>query len=420
MIHYLIYKVGVLIRNRRIFVHQKRLDEEYSLTHKQLTILQEEKLKKLLKIAQDKSPYYKDKLKNIDISTFTLNDLNRLPILSKSELRDNIENISINDGGKSFVSETSGTSGNPLVFSRCADWDAAHRAAITRGLALHGIKPWDRSLYLWGFIFSPLKKIKTRVLDWLQNRYRIFSYKNESISEVNTILKKVKYIEGYSSVVNQIAMNVINGNERFPNIQAVKCTSEKIFPSYHANIRKAFGVSLISEYGAAETGIIAFSCKEGKMHVIEENIILENIDGKAIVTNLYSFNMPVIRYELGDFITVSNGKCKCGRHTLIVDEVTGRIGKDIQGYNYNYPSLYLYYIFKNLALNYNLEFSYQVIQKEKGKLKFVIFDEQEEKYYIDCLSKSIELFLKDDIDYDISFELSRLNEEKLKDFVSYL
>lgn len=420
MIHYIIYKIGVLIRNKRIFAHQKRLDKEFNFTHEQLKVSQEEKLKKLLQIAQDKSNFYKDKLKNIDVNTLTLNDLNKLPILSKSELRDNIENININDCGKLFISETSGTSGNPLVFHRCADWDAAHRAAITRGLSLHDIKPWDKSLYLWGFIFSPLKKIKTRLLDWLQNRYRIFSYNDESISELNIILKKVKYIEGYSSVVNQIAINVIKENKKISNIQAVKCTSEKIFPSYYSNVKKAFGVNIISEYGAAETGIIAFSCKEGKMHVMEENIILEVIDGKAIVTNLYSYNMPIIRYELGDFIKVSNDKCKCGRHTLIVDEVTGRIGKDIQGYHSNYPSLYLYYIFKNLALNYNLEFSYQVIQKEKGKLKFIIFDEQESQYYIECLSKSIELFLKNDVKYDISFELSKINEEKLKDFVSFL
>ena len=50
-------------------------------------------------------------------------------------------------------------------------------------------------------------------------------------------------------------------------IKMVKGTSEKIFKNYHDEVIKAFGSKIISEYGATESGIIAFECPEGNMHI---------------------------------------------------------------------------------------------------------------------------------------------------------
>ena len=84
-------------------------------------------------------------------------------------------------------------------------------------------------------------------------------------------------MHGYSSViyeVAQIALELGYTPKDFPQLKLVKGTSEKIYDYYHDPVREAFGHKIVSEYGAAETGIIAFECPHGKMHVNEEGVII--------------------------------------------------------------------------------------------------------------------------------------------------
>lgn len=64
-------------------------------------------------------------------------------------------------------------------------------------------------------------------------------------------------------------------------------------------MEKAFGAKIISEYGAAESGLIAYECPEcGNMHINMENVIVEESEGEIVVTNLLSRSFPIIRYKL--------------------------------------------------------------------------------------------------------------------------
>ena len=67
------------------------------------------------------------------------------------------------------------------------------------------------------------------------------------------------------------------------NLKMVKGTSEKIYERYQDEIKKAFGQKMISEYGAAETGIIAFECPSGNMHINMEGVIVEEINEEIII-----------------------------------------------------------------------------------------------------------------------------------------
>jgi phenylacetate-CoA ligase len=150
----------------------------------------------------------------------------------------------------------------------------------------------------------------------------------------------------------------------------IKGTSEKIYDSYQEEVKQAFGLKIISEYGAAEAGIIAFECPCGNMHINIENVIVEEENGEIIVTNLLSRSFPIIRYKLGDNIILSKSgfKCECGKNHPVIIDVLGRTGKKIIGYKHVYPSLTLYYVFKNMALNHNATLNYQAIQNERGHI----------------------------------------------------
>jgi phenylacetate-CoA ligase len=200
----------------------------------------------------------------------------------------------------------------------------------------------------------------------------------------------------------------------------VKGTSEKIVEAYQEEIQKAFGQRMINEYGAAETGIIAFECKSGHMHLNMEGVIVEEIGHEIVVTNLQMHAFPMIRYKLGDYIKLApkNKKCECGMQHLIIEEVTGRIGQTVYGKNNTYPSLYFYYIFKNLALKQTLLLTYQVVQEEKGKLIFLIEQHLDGKELIH-LENEIGVYFKNDLEFKIEHSQNlTAHNKKLKSFIS--
>jgi phenylacetate-coenzyme A ligase PaaK-like adenylate-forming protein len=100
-------------------------------------------------------------------------------------------------------------------------------------------------------------------------------------------------------------------------------------------IERAFGCPAVNEYGASECMSIAFSCPEGWLHVNADWVLLEPVDGDyrptipgdasttVLVTNLANRVQPIIRYDLGDSVTVHAEPCACG-NPLPAIRVDGR------------------------------------------------------------------------------------------------
>jgi phenylacetate-CoA ligase len=323
---------------------------------------------------------------------------------------------------KLFLSDTSGTSGKTLKFYRNEEWDSCNRAAMFRGYSWYNVDPWERNGYLWGYNFDRKEKIKTKIFDFLQNRFRMFSYDEKEILIFAKKLKYARYIAGYSSMIYEIAkiINKYKISNNY-NLKMIKGTSEKIYDSYQNEIIKAFGKKMINEYGAAESGLIAFECPEGTMHINIENVLIEEENNEIIVTNLLSKSFPIIRYKLGDYIKLApeDYKCSCGIQHPAIIEVLGRVGKKIEGKNYSFPSLSLYYVFKNLSIKYDIILNYQAIQKEKGEVELRI--EQKNNNYEEFLIKELKKYFNNDINFIISWD-QKMHEgnQKLIDFISYI
>ena len=425
MLHKLLYNLGERLRNpsiRKWFAFLKA-SEKWSI--EQLESYQLEQLRELIAFAKANSEYYKEQFKNIDVASFSsLEDIKQLPLLSKSDVIEHNEAIHTKHSFKKvFTATTSGSSGDPLVYKREEEADSFNRASIFRGYSWHNVQPWERNGYFWGFDFSGFKRFKVSVLDALQNRFRVFDYKEKAFNQFVKKLQNAKYIHGYSSMIYQSAKLINDKNLPKPtHLKMVKGTSEKIYDSYKEEIKKAFGVPIISEYGAAETGIIAFECEHGQMHLNMEGVIVEEVDHQIVVTNLQMKAFPIIRYQLGDYIElVSDNKvCTCGKAHYILEEITGRIGENVYGKKEIYPSLYFYYIFKNLGKKHNLKLTYQIIQKEKGILIFNLKETLTDKQEL-LLKQEIYNYFTDDITYNIYQNVKKtVVKGKTKSFISYI
>lgn len=418
MIFKIVYKLGAYFTNPNLFRMLKDMEGSDFSSRDNVQHIQKNKIFKLLSFVKLNSIYYSNKINNCD-------RLYEVDVISKNEIIQNRDSLVTCYHKKVKWVETSGTSGEALCFPKSVDWDTINRAVMFKYYSWYGVKPWDRNGYFWGFNNKGIRKYRTYFLDLLQNRFRLFSYEK---NEVEKFLKKLKgavFLHGYSSMIYETAKLAIELGytpSHFPKLKMIKGTSEKIYPYYQEVVIKAFGKKIISEYGAAETGIIAFECPDGNMHINDENVFVEvDENNEIIVTNLNSFSFPIVRYKLGDYVeTSSYEKCGCGRKSDIIDEIKGRVGKKIFGKNTLYPSLTLYYIFKNLALNYNIELQYQGFQKEIGKLD-LRFSIKIKKELHSLILKECYNYFKNDLEVTIvSNYILNNKKSKLKDFITEL
>jgi phenylacetate-coenzyme A ligase PaaK-like adenylate-forming protein len=79
------------------------------------------------------------------------------------------------------------------------------------------------------------------------------------------------------------------------------------------------------------------NCRSQKgIHVFEDLGIMEVVDErhravpdgmpgtKVLLTNLYNFTQPLIRYEVSDLVTMAKGPCPCGSPFRLIRRLSGR------------------------------------------------------------------------------------------------
>ncbi len=100
--------------------------------------------------------------------------------------------------------------------------------------------------------------------------------------------------------------------------------AERLSQSVGERIAASFRCPLRDTYAATEFMGIAFDCRHGRMHVNADWLILEPVDAafrpvspgeashSSLLTNLANRVQPLIRYDLGDRVTVFSTACPCG------------------------------------------------------------------------------------------------------------
>jgi phenylacetate-coenzyme A ligase PaaK-like adenylate-forming protein len=99
---------------------------------------------------------------------------------------------------------------------------------------------------------------------------------------------------------------------------------------------QSIGISSLSNYSAAEVGVIAVECAKhsGHFHIAHSNVIVECDEetgagfdgvrlGRFLVTHLHSYATPIIRYDIGDFGRLEQ-KCACGHDGPVISSIYGR------------------------------------------------------------------------------------------------
>ncbi len=411
------------------------LDEQYSY--------QEKKLKELLIFCNRYVPFYKNFFSktNINPEEISLNNIDQLPIIDKSILRKFSINLTSTASNIAYeMAKTSGSTGTPLHFPKSLTSTAYQLAAMYRGHGWHGVEPGEKEARLWGIPVDPLQRLKTRLIDLALNRFREKKYNLDPDILCDfyrkLIRRKPDYLMGYASMVMQFAkfLRESNLDATQLKLKMVKCTSETIHDEDYDTIKSIFGCQLVCEYGAAETGIIAFQCERGSIHIMSDCCIVEFLEPseelndkslrEVVVTNLYNTAMPIIRYKIGDLVIPSTAKCNCGRNLPIINKIIGRESDIIRSRSgKSWHSIIIYYIMKGYESMYGGVNQYKVIQNDISSLEFLIIPNQnftdESKQYI--ISRCQKEFGREmSITVTPVNYIQREKSGKLRDFISNL
>jgi len=335
--------------NRNTFSAYKSVNQLQTLSRDELRAYQFKKLKELIDYSFEFVPYYKEIFTKLGISPHdvrSIEDLSRLPVLTKADVRENYSNLVSGQYDKKHLLSisTSGSTGTPLIVLSDQEANAWRRAVNWHHHSWWSINIGERGAVIWLQPIEGWRGIFNKRLGFFLNNCNTFLNVSRLTEQEmwkfwrQLHKRKIAYIYGYTSAVTTFARFILRNklNEKEPlNLKTVIITTETLFPSQRECMEKAFSCKVANEYGCSEMGPIAFECPAGSMHISAETYLVEaippyfpkdnGIAGQAVVTFLAQKSMPLIRYVLGDLVHISDRSCACGRSLPIIESVEGRI-----------------------------------------------------------------------------------------------
>ena len=313
--------------------------------------LREKRLKDMVEWARKNSPYYAKLYKDVP-EDFELTDL---PSVNKQELMKNwndwitdrqitladvekfmedMNNIGRKIKKKYMVFTTSGSTGNPLV-SICDSTtnnvmggiSASRSYARKEDLAAF-MKKGKKSIGVFaneGFYLGN-SSIRSRLnkMPWKKRQMAVSS----ALYPIDKIVQQLNEFQpamlgGYPSNLELLIDEVKEGRLTISPV-IIMTGGEYLSDSLRKRLAETFQCYVQTSYSCTEGGTVACECRQQHFHINDDWVIVEPVDaeGKAVpdgvqsekilLTNLYNFTQPYIRYEVTDRVIMHHEKCACG------------------------------------------------------------------------------------------------------------
>ena len=298
------------------------------LSSKDLEEMQVKKIRRLLTFAYDNVPFYHEKLRSAGIKPIDVQrveDIRKIPATSKTELqRTPLNKIVARDVNieKCVKSRTSGSTGLPLTTLASQKTDRFNGTMIYRAYFRNGMRLRDRMAIVKDLSSHPVQyRSWVRYLGLMRTNYvSVFDDPRMQIRFLNR--EKPEIIESYPSSLAIIA-------DFYEDLVTVKprlvfTLGEFLDRRSREIITRVFRTDLYDYYASSEIGLISWECQRHlEYHINADNVLVEFIGedgeclapgekGEIVCTNLFNYEMPLIRYCHEDIGVAVNGNCSCG------------------------------------------------------------------------------------------------------------
>lgn len=275
-------------------------------------------LKKFMKSANETNFWKNRFIKyNVNINSFDLiKEIEKLPILTKDEVKENIEAI-VNPKylKKSIKASTSGTSGSGLVFPYTIEMENKQWAIWWRYRTR-----LDLSINTWMGWFGGRQIINKNSDEIYKTNYFMkqimfnpFHLNKENIHRYHKIIinKKLSWLHGYPSQISLLSYLILEENlEPLNNVKIITLGAENLLENQRNIIRQAFNCKLFQHYGLAE-GVSNISENLENDLIIDQDFaytefIKQSNQYKIIGTSYNNLAFPLIRYDTNDLVTLDD------------------------------------------------------------------------------------------------------------------
>ena len=347
-------------------------------SEEQIKTYQEAQIQKLLSHAKATVPFYKEQ---------TDTNLNNWPVVNKNVLRLNGDGVLSSEYRKDELIQmsTSGSTGTPF-----ACWQDAGKKKHVNAETLYyngeiGFSIGRRIIYLRSVVTEVQKTPRQQ---FAQNIYLLDC--NDLSDE--GIREKLKFIVDYSKDCGAMLVGYAStltafqkyfdkfGYDEVKNarIYGIVSGSEMLYDATRSCIEKAFGCKCVSRYANEENGFLGQDWDENNVFLVnradyfieilkmDSNESAEDREvGRIVVTDLYNYAMPMIRYDTGD-VGARVKVIHNDRERYAIGNFGGRsvdLVKDCDGKLVSPHSI------TNLMWEHKEVKQFQFIQKAKGKYR---------------------------------------------------
>jgi phenylacetate-CoA ligase len=285
---------------------------------------QQEKLAEIIRYCWQHVPFYRRHWKGHlddprDIRT--LEDLQRLPIVTRDQFRDHLAELITTDASvKHAESRTGGSTASPIIYRTTRFDDQFAWAQLYSGWTWAGWKVGEPLLAVGGESIGVGLGDRRTWKDWVINRW-VSSGSNITLPRTrqlvdSTAFKRITLIYGYPNSIRELCERLAELGARPPRLRGVVCTAEVMLPEVRARIAEVLGgVPVLDQWGLNDGAQHACeSVEQDGLHVSFHRGILEIVDdrdrqiwdvrqpGRGLATSLTNVATPFVRYETGDQI----------------------------------------------------------------------------------------------------------------------
>ncbi|MCP4350271.1 MAG: phenylacetate--CoA ligase [Desulfobacterales bacterium] len=308
--------------------------------------LQLEKLRETVAWAYEKIPFYKRKMDEKDIKPDDVNaleDISKLPVTVKNDLRDNypFDLCAVPMREVVRIHASSGTTGKPITGPYTAEDLKNWGECMARNLWAAGIREDDIAQNAYGY------GLFTGGLGFHEGISHIGCVElptSSGLTERQITLMQDFRVTALCSTPSYALTMVEKAEEMKVNIRELPVRvgvfgAEPWTSGMRKEIEERMRIKAMEAYGLTELGGpgVAFDCQaQNGLHINEDQYLAEVVDpvtlepiplgekGELIFTSLQRKAMPMIRYRTKDITRLWREPCECGRTLLRMDKVSGR------------------------------------------------------------------------------------------------
>lgn len=325
------------LRGAPIRKHYEDIRSLMSLPEDELSQKQSSYIEKLIEHAEATVPYY---------ANIKSHNLEELPVISKATIKENYEQFQSSSylHIKKHSMSTSGSTGTP--FTVLQDMNKRHRvlAELIYFNEKAGQQVGDRFVFTRVWTNKDLRTKRNNFLSMFAKNeipFDIANLDDKDMEGLRALLKKdraINEVMGYPSTLKRLYhyLERCGDSAKDFTLKLIVTGSEMLESAEKINLQKMFNCVVISRYSNQENGVIAQQCKhDNEFHVNSGSYYVELLDldedvpaepgkmGRIVVTDLFNYAMPMIRYDTGD-LAIAGNKARCGWNTRILESVEGR------------------------------------------------------------------------------------------------